>query len=113
MDDDHEEQIVCKHCFRIFSSKSKCDHYVRLLHQNEVNIRHPNGPEILIHRFTNGKFICICNKGYDISQSLLRHQKDCHHWNEYIINQEVNLDSESSLEGNIHIIILTYRNFIA
>ena len=63
MDNHQSQEIACKHCHTIFTSKEKCDYHVCLMHKNEVNAHHLNGNEVLIHRSESGKFICICNNG--------------------------------------------------
>jgi hypothetical protein len=103
MDPNQGKEIACKRCHEVFPSKGKYDYHFRRIHQNEIKIHHSNQEESSISRSEDEKFVCICNKGYHVQQSLRRHQKKCQEWKDHEASLEAGSDSEMSIQGNFHV----------
>jgi len=108
MDHPQAKETTCKHCNEIFPSKGKYQTHYRRVHQIEVEIHRSNQEQSLLHRPEDEKFICICEKGYYVRQSLDRHQKGCQRWKDHEASLNSDSDSEMSVLGNfyIHCILL-------
>jgi hypothetical protein len=98
MEADTEARIkICKHCGAEFNTKGKYNAHYRRNHQNKMGREEAN----IITRENNKKFKCICNKEYDLYQSLKRHQQSCETWQSREITQNrVELSTESECEGD-------------
>jgi len=103
MDHIHAKETTCNYCKEVFPSKGKYQYHFRRVHQDEVKIHHSNQEETIIFRSENEKFVCICNKSYHSGQSLRRHQKRCQQWKDHDNTDDIDSDSEISIQGNIYI----------
>ena len=65
--------ITCSHCNESFLSKGKYQSHYTQKHQKEIKI----DDETIVFRSENGKFICICEKKFEVGQSLERHYENC------------------------------------
>src|SRR5436190_19368381 len=108
MDQPQAKETTCKHCDEIFPSKGKYNHHFRQKHQNGIKIHNKNEEQTSLNRSESEKFVCICNKGYYIWQSLYRHQKSCQQWKDYESRQDLDSDSEISIQGDflLYLILL-------
>jgi hypothetical protein len=97
------KETICNHCDEVFPSKGKYQYHFRRVHQNEVRIHGHDQEGITIPRSEDEKFVCICNKGYHVRQSLRRHQKKCQEWKDHEANLEAGSDSEMSIQSNFHV----------
>ena len=73
MNQNQVNSIICIHCNEIFTLKWQYQNHYKKKHQNEVKIDN----EMTVSRSENGKFICICGKGFELGKSLIRHYKNC------------------------------------
>jgi hypothetical protein len=87
--------ITCSHCNEFFSSKGKYQSHYTQKHQNEIRIKEGT----TVFRSQNGKFICICEKEFELGKSLKRHYKNC------IKVHEKELENE---QGKIYFYYLFY-----
>ena len=97
MDDPQTKETICKHCGEVFPSKERYQVHYRRVHQNEIRMRHSEQEQISMHLSDTEKFDCICGKGYNIGQSLYRHQKSCQQWKDYQANHKNDSDSKISI----------------
>jgi len=102
MDHLQDKETTCKHCNEVFPSKGKYQYHFQRVHQREVTIHHSDQEGTSIGRSENAKFVCICDKGYHVGQSLHRHQKSCRQWKDHQSSLDPDFDSEISVQGNIH-----------
>jgi uncharacterized Zn-finger protein len=98
MEADTEARIkICKHCGAEFNTKGKYNAHYRRDHQNKMGTEDLN----ITRRADNKKFKCVCDKEYDLYQSLKRHQQSCLTWqNREMTSERVELSSESEDEGS-------------
>ena len=108
MDHPQAKETTCKHCDEVFPSKGKYQSHYRRVHQNEVKINNYNQKKTSVHRSEEEKFVCICNKGYDIWQSLHRHQRTCQQWKDHEATDIIDSDSDICIQGKIymHLILI-------
>jgi len=106
MDHQQIKETTCKHCNEVFLSKGKYQSHYRRVHQKEIMTPHSNQEQTMTHRSEEEKFVCICNKGYYVQQSLRRHQKKCQEWKDHEASVEAGSDSEMSVQGNFHIYLI-------
>jgi len=79
--------IICSHCDESFLSRGKYQsHYIQK-HQNEIRI----DQDTIVFRTEGGKFMCFCEKEFELSQSLKRHYGSC------IKAHEKELENEQSI----------------
>jgi hypothetical protein len=109
MDHSQTKETICNHCSAVFPSKGKYQYHFQRVHQNEVKITHSNEEEMAVHRSEDGKFSCICDKGYHSGQSLYRHQKGCQQWKTHVASDRADSDSDESIQGDFY--ILFHFNF--
>lgn len=103
MDHPQAKEITCTHCNEVFPSKGKYQYHFRRVHQNEVKRHHLDQEQTSIRRSGNEKFVCICGKDYHVCHSLYRHQKYCQQWKDHEATDNIDSDSEISIQGNIYI----------
>ncbi len=73
MNQNQVNSIICIHCNEIFTLKWQYQNHYKKKHQNEVKIDN----EMTVSRSENGKFICICEKTFELGKSLKRHYGNC------------------------------------
>ena len=95
MEQIQRNQTKCNYCGQIFSSKGKYQVHYNHIHKIEVKIN----DKISIQRSEDGKFLCICGKGFQVTKSLLQHQKSCQAFQNELENQELISESEESHQG--------------
>ena len=105
------KETICNHCNEIFTSKGRYQVHYRRVHQNEVKVLHFDQGRTSIHRSINEKFTCICDKSYQIGQSLYRHKKSCQQWKDHEVTHDTDSDSELSVQGNIYMYLNVNSNF--
>jgi len=101
MDQHQVKETKCNHCNEMFASKGKYDYHFRRVHQNDVKLNRFDQETISVRRSTNEKFVCICDKGYQVRESFLRHQKSCQQWKDHVASHDGDCDSELSIQGNL------------
>ena len=73
MNQNQMNSITCSHCNESFLSKGKYENHYNKKHQNQIQL----DERMTVSRTENGKFICICEKEFEIGQSLKRHYGNC------------------------------------
>jgi len=73
MNQNQVNSITCSYCDESFLSKGKYQSHYAQKHQNEIRI----DEKMTVLRSENGKFICICEKEFELGKSLKRHYETC------------------------------------
>ena len=73
MNQNQVNSITCSYCDESFLSKGKYQSHYAQKHQNEIRI----DERMTVLRSENGKFICICEKEFELGKSLKRHYETC------------------------------------
>ena len=73
MNQNQVNSITCSYCDESFLSKGKYQSHYAQKHQNEIRI----DERMTVLRSEYGKFICICEKEFELGKSLKRHYETC------------------------------------